>query len=94
MSIQVSYKKQFLVFLIIFALILSSAELIIRIYDVGFFCKFESSPLFSNFDFLSKRQICSDYRSLQYDGSQLPRRLHNWVLQHCWKHSRSFQIQC
>lgn len=70
MSIQVSYKKQFLVFLIIFALILSSAELIIRIYDVGFFCKFESSPLFSNFDFLSKRQICSDYRSLQYDGSQ------------------------
>ena len=34
MSIQVSYKKQFLVFLIIFALILSSAELIIRIYDV------------------------------------------------------------
>ena len=70
MSLQVSYKKQFLVFIIIISLTLLITESLVRVTDVELFCKFESSPLYDEYDFFSKRQICSDYRNLQYDNSQ------------------------
>jgi len=70
MSVQVSYKKQFLVFFLIICLTLLITESLVRISDTELFCNFESSPLYDQYDFFSKRQICSDYRNLQYDSSQ------------------------
>ena len=70
MSMQVSYGKQFLVFFLIISLTLLITESLVRVSDVELFCNFESSPLYNEYDFFSKRQICSDYRNLQYDHSQ------------------------
>lgn len=70
MSMQVSYKKQFLVFFLIISLTLLITESLVRVSDVELFCNFESSSLYNEYDFFSKRQICSDYRNLQYDHSQ------------------------
>jgi len=71
MSVQVSYKKQFLVFFLIIILALGITELILQLSDVIVLsCYFESSPLFSNIDFFSKKQICFDYNNLEFDTSQ------------------------
>jgi lysophospholipase L1-like esterase len=52
-------------------LALGITELILQLSDVIVLsCYFESSPLFSNIDFFSKKQICFDYNNLEFDTSQ------------------------
>lgn len=70
MSVQVSYKKQF-VFLILLTLIfLIVVEVLVNIWLHFFYaCAFESSKIFENVDYETKKNLCLDnvYLSQTYD---------------------------
>ena len=68
MSVQVSYKKQFLLGILILLTILVVVEGIARTYE--FFdpkCGLVGKDVFENTDPLTVRQICYDFQILQYD---------------------------
>lgn len=68
MSVQVSYKKQFLLGILILLTILVVVEGIARTYE--FFdlkCRLVGKNVFENTDPLTVRQICYDFQILQYD---------------------------
>jgi len=59
MSMQVSYKKQFLVFLLLVLVIMAVFEIILRVYD--FFnprCRTMNSEIYGDIDYFLKKQIC------------------------------------
>jgi len=68
MSVRVSYKKQFLLGILILLTILVVVEGIARTYE--FFdpkCGLVGKDVFENTDPLTVRQICYDFQILQYD---------------------------
>ena len=61
MSVQVSYKKQILFFVLFILVLLTATEIIFRVYD--FYnpnCRFLKSDVFTQLDFNTKREICKD----------------------------------
>ena len=69
MSVQVGYKKQFLVGIIFIIIILSIVEISARLYEyspISQQCEFIDSPATNNTDYFLLKQICLDHNSLQY----------------------------
>ena len=67
MSVQVSYKKQFILGIMLLVIILVVVEAIVNIwwYNVNV-CAFEKSALFKNMDEEARRQLCIENFELQY----------------------------
>jgi lysophospholipase L1-like esterase len=71
MSVQVSYKKQFMFFLILLFLILIIVEGFLRYLEsTDPYCHFTDSKLYDDFSSLEKRQMCDEYNSIKYDYTQ------------------------
>lgn len=69
MSVQVSYKKQITLFLVLGLVIISSLEIIIQVDDLlNPKCDFLKSDIFKNLNFLDKASICNEYNSIRYDS--------------------------
>jgi hypothetical protein len=70
MSVQVSYSKQFLVGLIFILLIVFSLEGISRVYDIWYpsGCILVKSDIYKNLDLENKRDVCDDFRQLEFGG--------------------------
>lgn len=70
MSVQVSYKKQFLVGIIFIFLIIFSLEGGTRIYDIWYpsGCILVKSDIYQNLELENKRDVCDDFRKLQFGG--------------------------
>ena len=69
MSVQVEYKKQFLVGIIFIIIILSVFEISARLYEyspVSQQCYFVDSPAVADMDYFLVKQICIDHNSMQY----------------------------
>ena len=65
MSVQVSYKKQFVIFLMLIVVILIVTEITIRIADYySTPCDFTKSPLFDELSTFEKWEMCRDYSSI------------------------------
>jgi lysophospholipase L1-like esterase len=69
MSVQVSYKKQFTVYLIFIIIVLSAVELSARIYEyspISTQCQFTDSPIFEKTDYFLMKQMCIDHNYIKY----------------------------
>ena len=67
MSVQVSYKKQFTLGVIIILIILAAVEGIVRTYEFFFlYCRITVSEAFESMNYFLLRQICTDIRFLQF----------------------------
>ncbi len=72
MSVQVSYKKQFLFGLILLLMMLSVIEISMKIYDHYVpNCRFSESDVFSETSFAEKRHICNDNSKLVWNNEPL-----------------------
>lgn len=72
MSVQVSYKKQFVIFLLLTILLFSVVEGIARIIETSDLpCGFIDSPVFSDMDYSTKRSICLDATNIIYDETDV-----------------------
>jgi len=72
MSVQVSYKKQFVLGIFLILIILSVIEGIARIYEYSNpGCMFVKTDAFENTDFAILRQICSDSNALSFEKSTI-----------------------
>ena len=72
MSIQVSYKKQFLIYILLLLVLLAAVEIILRAYD--YFepnCRFIESDVYDKISFDLKREICIDNDKLVWNNSPL-----------------------
>lgn len=70
MSVQVSYKKQFVFFILLIVIFLIVVEVLVNIWLHFFYtCAFESSKIFENVDYETKKNLCLDnvYLSQTYD---------------------------
>ena len=69
MSVQVSYSKQFLVGIFLIFFIIISLEGIARVYDVWYpsGCILVKSDIYKNIELENKRNICDDFRQLEFD---------------------------
>ncbi len=69
MSVQVSYSKQFMIGIIFIFLIIISLEGIARVYDVWYpsGCILVKSDIYKNLDLENKRDVCDDFRQLEFD---------------------------
>jgi len=68
MSVQVSYKKQTVFFILLILIILSVLEVILRIYeDVTPECKFVGKDALNKLDLKLQKQMCDDHLSLKYE---------------------------
>jgi len=71
MSVQVSYKKQFIFFIMLFFILLVITEVAIRYVETFEpSCMFTNSEIFSNYNNLEKDQMCFEYKSVELDYSQ------------------------
>jgi lysophospholipase L1-like esterase len=69
MSVQVSYKKQFLFGLILLLMMLSVIEISMKIYDHYVpNCRFSESDVYSEKSFAEKRDICNDNSKLVWNN--------------------------
>jgi lysophospholipase L1-like esterase len=69
MSVQVSYKKQFLVYFIFIIIVLSAVEISARAYEyspISTQCKFTDSPIFEKTDYFLMKQMCIDHNYIKY----------------------------
>ncbi len=69
MSVQVSYKKQFLVYFIFIIIVLSAVEISARAYEyspISTQCKFTDSPIFDKTDYFLMKQMCIDHNYIKY----------------------------
>ncbi|MBM15530.1 MAG: hypothetical protein CMH75_05525 [Nitrospina sp.] len=67
MSVDISYKKQSALFLILIITVFSVAEGSARIFELFFQdCRLENADSLNNLDYFSKRQICYDQQNLIY----------------------------
>ena len=72
MSVQISYKKQTMFFIISILVVLTALEITIRIYDYyDPNCNFVNSDVFTEVDENLKLQICRDNVSLQWEINPL-----------------------
>jgi len=72
MSVQVSYKKQTLFFIILIFITLLITEGMVRYFDVvgtPSYCEFIHHELFMNYSSLEKNTFCKEYTTLEYDYS-------------------------
>jgi hypothetical protein len=68
MSVQVSYKKQTLFFIILIFITLLITEGIVRTMDVvPTTCKFNENELFDRYDLFEKKDICYEYTTIEAD---------------------------
>ena len=71
MSMQVSYKKQALLFLIFIIIIFIVVEGIVRTFDVfSTTCNFVDNEIFNSYDMIEKKQMCFEYTTIKTDFSQ------------------------
>jgi lysophospholipase L1-like esterase len=70
LSVQVSYSKQFLVGIIFILFIAFSLEGISKIYDIWYpsGCILLKSDIYKNLDLENKRNVCDDFRQLEFGG--------------------------
>ena len=81
MSVQVSYKKQFMLGIIGLLIIFLIFEGGLRIYDYYHpNCRFLKSEVFENVDFDLKRSICLDHGNLKYTGDPFLQNIPNQQL--------------
>ena len=67
MSVQVSYKKQSVLGILILLIILLSVEGLLRIDDYyNSPCIFITSNIYPELDYGTQKQICNDYRDIAY----------------------------
>ena len=68
MSVQVSYKKQTVFFILSIMIILSVLEIILRIYEnVTPECKFVGKDALNKLDLKLQKKMCDDYQSLKVE---------------------------
>lgn len=68
MSVQVSYKKQTVFFLILIILTLVLVEGLVRnLNAVSTPCYFIENELFSDYDYFTKKDMCFEYITIEYD---------------------------
>ncbi len=69
MYVQVSYKKQIIVFLILFVLLLFAVEIGARVieYSGENKCEFIGKDAFKNVEIIKQNQICEDHNSIMYE---------------------------
>ena len=69
MSVQVSYKKQIIIFLTIFVLLIVAVEIGVRVIE--YFddnkCEFIGKDAFKNVEKIKQNQICKDNNSTAYE---------------------------
>ncbi len=71
MSVQVSYKKQFILFFILICMTLLITEGIVRTLDIKeVHCAFIETDFFKNYNMFEKQDMCEKYNSLKYDYTQ------------------------
>ncbi|MBC8251198.1 MAG: SGNH/GDSL hydrolase family protein, partial [Candidatus Nitrosopelagicus sp.] len=72
MSVQVGYKKQFLLYILLFLILIVTIESIVRIYDYSYpSCSFFDSDAFIEVDDDLKRTICHDNGKLKWSLTPL-----------------------
>ena len=72
MSVQISYKKQFLIYVLLLLVLLAAVEIILRAYD--YFepnCRFIESDVYDKISFDLKREICIDNDKLVWNNNPL-----------------------
>jgi len=72
LSVQVSYKKQIIVYILLFLVFLSAIEIILRVYD--YYepnCRFIESDVYTKISFDLKREICIDNDKLVWNNNPL-----------------------
>ena len=72
MSVQISYKKQFLIYVLLLLVLLAAVEVILRAYD--YFepnCRFIESDVYDKISFDLKREICIDNDKLVWNNNPL-----------------------
>jgi len=71
LSVQVSYKKQFILFFILICMTLLITEGIVRTLDIKEgHCAFIETDFFKNYNMFEKQDMCEKYNSLKYDYTQ------------------------
>ena len=69
MSVQVSYKRQFVFGIIFLLIILFAIEGLLRIYDYyNYQCSFMESNIYKELDYSKQKQMCNDYRDTASRG--------------------------
>ena len=72
MSVQISYKKQFLFGILLCLIIISSVEIFLRVYDYSYpACSFYDSDVFGEFSNDLKRDVCHANSKLIWNNSPL-----------------------
>ena len=67
MSVQVSYKKQSILGIVILVIILSAVEGLLRVDDYyNNPCIFITSNIYPEIDYGKQKQMCNDYRDIAY----------------------------
>jgi len=78
MSVQVSYKKQTVFFIILIFITLVIAEGIVRYFfwftDLEQKCEFTKHELFKDLTFFEKRSLCDEYTTIVYDRTDVIQR--------------------
>ena len=72
MSVQVSYKKQTALGIILITILLLVIEAVANVWWVTqIHCEFEQNEIFENFDDAEKRQLCLDFYNIKILPLQL-----------------------
>ena len=72
MSVQVSYKKQVILGIIVIAILLLGIEGIANVWWLTqIHCEFEQNEIFQNTDELKKRQLCLDFYNIKTSGDEI-----------------------
>ena len=72
MSIQVSYKKQATLGIIMIAILLLCIEAVANVWWITqIHCEFEQNEIFQNIDEIKKRQLCLDFYGLKTSGDEI-----------------------
>jgi len=72
MSVQVSYKKQTVLGIILITILLLVIEAVANVWWVTqIHCEFEQNEIFENFDEAEKRQLCLDFYNIKISGDEI-----------------------
>jgi lysophospholipase L1-like esterase len=72
MSVQVSYKKQFIFGIFLICIIITGLEISFRTYEIiNPICAFMDKDVFSNTDYLLVRSICLDHNKIIYEKNTI-----------------------
>ena len=67
MSVQVSYKKQTIFFIVLIFMTLLIVEGIIRTIDPQTNCAFIEHEIFNKYNYFEKKQLCYEYTTIESD---------------------------